>query len=255
MASTVNNRPSTVGRLASPARPRAARARGVTLIEVMIAVALVAMLSVGMFMGLGGLSTARLRQSSTSIVNAIRLAYNHANATSRPTRLVFDFEARTISIEDSPGRMLVQSGDRTGGAEAATDIERAVVAESEKILDGPRAPRASFAPVGKILGFEYDEQVGTAQKHLGEGIFFRQIEVGHEDVAVTEDRVYLYFWPGGQTERASIQIQKGKGDADDDDVLSIIVSPLTGKTQIVSGRRDMVRVRSDEESTEVEEAL
>jgi general secretion pathway protein H len=229
--------------------------RGVTLIEVMIAVALVALLSVGMFMGLGGLSTARLRQSSTSITNVIRLAYTHANATSRPTRLVFDFEGRTVSLEDSPGRMLVQSGDRTGGAEAATDIERTVVAESEKILDGPRAPRANFASVGQILGFEYDEPGANGVKRLGEGIYFRQIEVGHEDVAVTEDRVYLYFWPGGQTERASIQIQKGKGDVDDTDVLSILVAPLTGKTEIVSGRRDMMRVRDDEEATEVEESL
>lgn len=230
-------------------------ARGMTLIEAMLVVAMIALLAGGMFVGLGGLSSARFRESSTSITSAIRIAYNHANATSRPTRLVFDFESRTISIEESQGRMLLKQGELSGGAAAATDVERAVVAESEEILEGPRAPRASFSPVGKILGFEYDEEKGAGKKTLREGIYFRQIEVGHEDEPATEGRVYLYFWPGGQTELASIQIQKGTGDVDDSDIISVTVSPLTGKTAIDGGPIDMPRPRGDEEMSERADSL
>ncbi len=221
----------------------------------MIVVGLVAMLAGGTFVGLGGLSSARLRESSTSIVSAIRIAYNHANATSRPTRLVFDFESRTVTIEDSPGRMFLRQGERTGGAAAATDMERAVIAESEEILGGPRASRASFQPVGKILGFEYDADKETSKKTLAEGIFFRRIEVAHEDAPVTEDRVYLYFWPGGQTERAAIQIQKTQGDVDEGDIITITVSPLTGKTMILGGALDMPRPISDEDVSERADTL
>lgn len=230
-------------------------ARGVTLIEVMIVVALVAMLSGGMFVGLGGLASARLRESSTNVVSAIRIAYNHANATSRPTRLVFDFETRTISIEESPGRMLLRDGEISGGASAATDLERAIQAEAEEIVDGPRAKRASFVPVGKILGFEYDDEKERGQKKLADGIFFRQIEVQHEETSVLEGRAYLYFWPGGQTELASIQIQRGTGDVDDDDVISITVSPLTGKTKIHGGPIDMARPLTDEDMSERADTL
>jgi general secretion pathway protein H len=184
------------------------------------------------------------------VVSAIRIAYNHANATSRPTRLVFDFESRTISIEESTGRMLLKSGDITGGAAAATDVEKAVVAESEEILEGPRAARPQFTPVGKILGFEYDEEKERGMKRLADGIFFRQLEVQHEDSAATEGRVYLYFWPGGQTELAAIQIQKGEGDVDDDDIITITVAPLTGKTVIRGGPIDMPRPRTDEDLSE-----
>jgi general secretion pathway protein H len=147
--------------------------------------------------------------------------------------------------------MLVQSGDRTGGAAAATDLEQMVVAESAEILEGPRAERAAFSAVSGILGFEYDEASQIAQKSLRDDIFFRQIEVAHEDEPVTEDRVYLYFWPGGQTERAAIQIQKTKGtDVSEKDIITIRVSPLTGKTEILGGPIAMLRPRTDEDASE-----
>lgn len=235
--------------------PKLYAQRGVTLIEVMIVVGLVTLLSAGMFMGLGGLASARLRESSTSVVSAIRIAYNHANATSRPTRLVFDFESRTITIEESPGRMLLKRGERTGGAAAATDLERAVIEESDGILEGPRTARPSFQPVGKILGFEYDEAAKAGHKTLRDGIVFRQIEVAHEEGPVTEDRVYLYFWPGGQTERAAIQIQKSGGESEKDDVITITVAPLTGTTAILGGALDMPRPMSDGEASERADSL
>jgi general secretion pathway protein H len=225
--------------------------RGVTLIEVLVALSIAAMLAGVAFIGMGGLSSARLRESSTLIVGAVRAAYSHANATSRPTRIVFDFEAETIALEDSVGRMFVQNGDRTGGAAAATDLEQEAVAESEAILEGPRAPRPTFQPVKKILGFEHDDSKGVAMKQLATGIHFRQIEVAHEDEEATTDRVYLYFWPGGQTERASIQIQKGEEtDAEDHEIITVLVSPLTGKTAVVGGPVEMPRPRTDEEASE-----
>ena len=110
-------------------------------------------------------------------------------------------------------------------------------------------------PVGKILGFEYDEQRGRGQKMLAEGVFFRQIEVGHENTSVTEGRAYLYFWPGGQTELASVQIQKGTADVDDDDIISITVSPLTGKTVIHGGPVDMPRPLDEEDYSERSDTL
>lgn len=229
------------------------RQRGVTLIEVLVVVAIVAMLTGGVVMGAGSLMTARLRESASLIASAVRVAYNHANATSRVTRLVFDFAERTVTIEDSPGKMFLQSGDRTGGAAAATDIEQSVMAESEAILEGIRAPRPSFSPVTNLLGFS-GEKGAQAQKPLSSNIYFRQVEVDHEDQPVTQDRVYVYFFPGGQAERAAIQIQRGpESDVDEDDVLTIAVAPLTGKIEIFGGPVDMPRPRTEEEASERED--
>ncbi len=225
-----------------------AGSRAVTLIETLVAIALVAVLAGMAFLGMGLLRSARLRQSTTLIAGAVRAAYNHANATSRPTRLVFDFASRTIAIEESAGRMLLQHGERTGGAAGADEIEQEAVAAAEEILEGPRAPRASFQHV-KTLGFQTEK--GTARE-LPQSVYFRQIEVAHEEEPVTEERVYLYFWPGGQTERAAIQVMLGNdNNAEDNKVMTVqVLSPLTGKIAIDRGPIEMPRPRTDEEESE-----
>lgn len=223
-----------------------------TLVELLVAVGLVMLLSGGMYVGVGGLSSSRLRESSTLVAGAVRVAYSHANATSRPTRLVFDIGARTVAVEDTPGRMYVQSGDRTGGAQAATELEREIVEDTESILEGPRPPRPSFQPVTKLLGFVQDNPGGG--KTLAKGIYFRQVEVGHEDDPVTTERAYLYFWPGGQTELAAIQLQKGNdNDVSDRSIITVQVAPLTGKVSIVGGPVDMARPMRDEDMSERED--
>ena len=120
--------------------------RGVTLIEVIIVLALLALVSGTAMFGIGALGTARLRQSATLVTSAIRVAYNHASQSGKPTRLVFEFETRSVSIEQARTRHFVKTWDRTGGAEAATEAERDALSEAEAILEGPRAPRASFEP-------------------------------------------------------------------------------------------------------------
>lgn len=227
----------------------ARRRRGATLIEIIIAIGLVALLMGGAALGLGMYSGARLKSSVTMVAGAIRIAYNHANATSRPTRLVFDFGQRSLRLEESSGKQLLQTQDRTGGAVAASDAEHAALEEAESIVEGPRAPRASFSPVA-AMGIETED--GRPGKQLEPGISFRQIEVEHESDPITEDIVYLYFWPGGQTERASIQIQRGDG-LGEGDVLTLLVSPLTGKVTLERGALEMLRPIDDEDASERED--
>src|SRR5262245_4950426 len=227
--------------------------RGVTLVEILVALAIAVLIAGGTFLGFGAIGNARLRESSTLIAGAIRVAYNHANATSRPTRLVFDLSERTISVEDTEGRMLVQSGDRTGGAAAADEIEAETQAESEAIVEGTRAPKPEFRPVKKLLGYDPEKPGGL--KQLADGIYFRQIEVAHEDEpARGEGRVYLYFWPGGQTERAAIQLQRSNlDDVSDSEIITISVSPLTGKVEVRGGPIQMARPTNENEASERED--
>jgi general secretion pathway protein H len=59
------------------------------------------------------------------------------------------------------------------------------------------------------------------------------VQTAHDDTPKTEGFAYLHFWPGGQTERATIQIKAEKGD--DSSGLTLIVSPLTGKVSVSAG--------------------
>src|SRR6516164_2097143 len=131
---------------------RGRRERGVTLIEVMMVVGIVAVASGLAILGSGAADSARLRRSATLIASAARVAYGHANASSKVVRLVFNFEQRTVAIEESSSQLWLAKNERTGGAQAATDAERKAIDEADSIVKGVRAPRPSFRPV-KAFGF------------------------------------------------------------------------------------------------------
>ncbi|MGK4009256.1 prepilin-type N-terminal cleavage/methylation domain-containing protein [Sorangium sp. So ce1036] len=225
------------------------RTRGLTLVEVLITVTVIAVISGSVILGMGAVTSARLKRSAALVAGAVRVAYAHANAQSKPVRLVFDFEERMIALEESTSALAIERNDRTGGAAAATDAERAAVEEAESILKGPRAPRPAFQPA-KAYGFNPEE--GRAGKELSSGVRFLQVETAHQDDPVAEGRAYLYFWPGGQTERAAIQLSLGAGGTDDS-VMTVLVSPLTGKTELRRGKVSMPRPRDDAEASERED--
>lgn len=221
-------------------------ARGVTLVEVLIVVAIIGVTSGLAVLGSGATDSARLRRSAVMIASAIKVAYGHANATSRVVRLVFNLDQRTVGIEESQGQLWLSKNDRTGGAAAATDAERRAVEEAESILKGPRVARPSFSPV-KAFGFSADK--GKQGKELERNIRFLQVETSHQDDVVKADQAYLYFWPGGQTERAAVQLSIG-GSVLDVDCLTVLVSPLTGKAEMKKGRYNMPRPRDDRDESE-----
>jgi general secretion pathway protein H len=112
-----------------------------------------------------------------------------------------------------------------------------------------------FVPT-KAFGFKPD--AGKTGRALPSGIRFLQIETEHSDEAEVTGRAYLYFWPGGQTERASVQLTKAAGTdrtADAADTLSVVIQPLTGKADIKGGKMPMPRPRTPYEASERQEAV
>ncbi len=224
-----------------PSRMRRGQ-RAVTLIETLIAIALIAIVSGMGFVGMGALSAARLKRSTTLVASSVKVAYGYANASSKTVRLVFDFENNKILLEQSGDRLLLERG-QTGGAEGASELEREAQAAAEALRQGPRAPRAGFEPA-TTLGFDKDG------KELPAGIRFWQVQTGHQDEPVSEGRAYLYFFPGGLTENAAVQVINGADSNDETNFMSVLVAPLTGRASISRGRVEMPEPRSEEEASE-----
>jgi general secretion pathway protein H len=165
-------------------------------------------------------------------------------------RIVFDMDAQRLALEETSDRMLrvkdsggtSASGKNTEGAAAgadpATEAEKEAIEYSEGILKGPKAPRAKFK--GIAIGAGADAQKG---RDLGMGIAYRLVQTEHDSKPRDKGRAYLYFWPGGGTERAVIQLQQKNGDT----VLSVLVSPLTGRAQIKRGKFDYEEPRTEDD--------
>lgn len=223
-----------------------------TLIEVLIVMALIALILGAVVIGSGQMSSSRLRHSSAMISGAIRVGFSRATASSKTVRLVMDFTDNAIWLEEGDQPHLVQSKDLTGtgGAAAATTVEQQLLEDTSRILKGPSAPRTTFKEID-AMGLVASEP-GKGHKALERNIKFRQVQTAHDDTERKEGRAYLYFWPGGQTERAAIQLKIGNSD-DEHDVVTLIVAPLTGKVTIKDGAVSLPTPQDDKEASDRED--
>ncbi len=238
---------------------RGARARGVTLLEILITLSVVVVVTVGVGFGLGAASTARLRRSAALVASAVKAAYTHAAQTGKPTRVVFELAAGTITVEEADRPMLLQAGDKSGGAEPATEAEREAAEEAKSVLTGPRAPRASFKPVKprafQLMGADARSDGEAPTRSVEAGVRFVSIDTRRQEAAETEGRGYVYCFPGGSTEAAAIvlTLAASAGVPDETNSVTVIVSPLTGKSDIRRGVLPLPKPRSEAELSERDE--
>jgi general secretion pathway protein H len=236
-----------------------ASSRGMTLVEVLVVVVIAVIVSVMLVGGSGQLAGARLKHAATALTGAVRVAFTRSTSTSKHLRLVFDIDASTMWLEEADAPMLVTLKDKTGagGADPATEAEKAAIAEGEGILKGPKLARPQFHPVGGIsmtadqvtAGKDGAPVGGKGPLPLPRGIKFRSVQSLHDSDPRTAGRAYLYFWPGGLTERSSIQLRIGASE-EDGDTLSLLVSPLTGKVTVKNGPNALVIPLDDRSASE-----
>jgi general secretion pathway protein H len=208
-----------------------------TLIEILLVLALVALIAGGVMSGTGALGGSRQRAAATLVLTAVRLAMTQANSNGVPVRIVFDIDQSRIWIEETRSRMLRSNtedeDDLTAGAAAATEAENRAADEAKRIVEGPREPPPQFSPL-PLLGVDPDDEgLGRA---LGGDVKFVGIQTEHDPEVRTEGRAYLYFWPGGGTEKAIVSLGRP-----DNEPVNVLVSALTGRAQIVRGEIEFER--------------
>lgn len=197
---------------------------GFTLIEVILVVAIIAVVVTGATFGLGAITRTRLRSSAFKVTSAARFAYNRSLTQGTTTRLLFDFEKNTMAVEetDTPVTLATEAQLESDGGEAVDpwDLARARL---EKPLD-PIEPSSPFQPItnqsGKVL------ERYTAQP-VGDGISIHALLTPHDTDKRIDGEGSVYFFPGGLTEHAVVQLTDTS-----DTVYSVEIHPLTGNARI-----------------------
>ena len=226
-------------------RPR----RGFTLIEMMVALTIVVVMFAAVVYGVGALTGARAKESSTELAGVIRNLYDTAALSGKTCRLVFDLPGE----RDVAGAVVWRAECAKSGITAAAKRDDELKAAGDKKgkdkladdkrfrrLDSDGAPSVQelqdreknrVEEATKFSSFQSDNVV---EKHLASSV---RVEVW---TAKQKDKVktgpaYLYFFPQGFTERAQIWIRQGSN------TWTLTVSPLTGKTVIFSESLEMPR--------------
>ena len=207
------------------------RARGMTLLEIGIALAIVAGLLALVVPSFSSVARVQLRQKSGQLAGGVRSLYGASAVSGKSCRLVMDLDAAAYWSECAQGSVrLASEGERAraGAREASREEEllATVAQRGDNISDEDRtraelARKSAFTPTGDV-----------PRTALGGSVRFAAVWVSHQPERYVTGKAFLYFWPTGLTETASIQLAQG------DDVNTILVEPLTGKIRIASGRVD-----------------
>lgn len=220
--------------------------RAFSLLEVLITIGIMAIMTTAATLGVGALSNARLKRSAVMVAATVRLAYAHASASGKATRVVFDFDSKTLQIEESSKLLKLEKGSISGGAAAATELEKQLQADAERFSRGPAKSQPTFS-VAKVMGFEGDTESGRS---LADKTKILRVEVVSLDEPMDAARAYLHFWPGGRAQQAAIQVSADTEAPEDSEVMTVLVHPLTGRTEILRGRVDLKRPETDDEASE-----
>ncbi len=206
-----------------------AKARGMTLIEVGIALAVAGLMLALAIPAMNTVTRAQLRQKTGQLAGGVRALYGAAAIGGRTCRLTFDLDVNAYWSECAKTNVrLDREGERSqNGARVATrDEDLAADTGREGMTAEERekqalAQKSAFTPSGEIPRTE-----------LGPSVKITDVWVQHQPERYTSGKAYLYFWSSGLTESASIHLAQA------DDVYSILVAPLTGRAKVVGQRVD-----------------
>src|SRR5690606_18922575 len=206
-------------------------------------IALMGLLASSIFFGGGLMSGARERGATSLLISAVRKGLAHANASGRPVRLVFDLDNHRVHLEEASSSRVVRDNPKTVDLRArAKRLEQQVRKQAEQDLEGDPGGGPSFRPI-PLLGDDKEPS-----RELGSGVKFRLVQTDRDPDPINSGKAYLYFWPGGVTEHAVIQIGSGS-----DDGLTVRVSALTGRASVEKGRGSLPEPRIDGEYSERED--
>jgi prepilin-type N-terminal cleavage/methylation domain-containing protein len=212
---------------------------GFTLVEVCIAVAIMALVSAVMVPALGGTSRAELRRAAHKIGGTVRQTFNDAALNGRTKRMVFNIgevvQGPAIVIETTDD-ILRFEGD-TGALEVAADPNEnddpitgpfgEPINVTDEGANGSESSQTVHALLGiSKLGKKAARPTFTAQGNvsLPRGIRVSDVMVEGMTQPVIKGLVHLIFFANGYTQAAVIHLEDN-----DKNMYTIKVEALTGR--------------------------
>lgn len=209
---------------------RAPHGRGFTLLEVGIAIFLLALFLGVVAPGFGALSGAEMKKTTGQLAGLMRDTYSRAALSGRSFRVVLDLEEQTFHVEESEGTARLtrerQALDREGKAILDKLDERVEQAKEGSSWEDVEKVRLLSGPAFKAV----DGEDGQPKK-LPADVRIKSAWAEHLEKEARGGVVAVHFFPGGYAEQAIVTL------TDDDDgerTMSVVLHPLTGEVEVVN---------------------
>jgi general secretion pathway protein H len=246
------------------------RSQGFTLIEVMVAMMVIALIATIGVKGFRTVTKGNLREGSAHMSGAIRFLFDRASITGKYHRLVIDLNEGRYWAEVSDDRFFApnqaesepERRKREEKEDAVEDEERKRQ-EKQQLLYGNSSSTSSGASssssfdmskmeVGEFrprrARFAAFKETALKPVTLKKEVRIKSVYTPRMTEPVTAGRVYLYFYPLGQTEPAVITLTDKSGES----VFSLVVHPITGRVRIYNEEvRPNLGVRYDDDGNQV----
>jgi general secretion pathway protein H len=241
-------RPSLDRPCPPPATRRRAVARGgFSLIELMVVIVIMALAAAGMTRSIGALTRTKMRSAAMEIVAASRFAYGRSVSQGTTVRISFDLAQGSIQVQEAHGRVTLARGDDAlrnsldeGGEGDGASVDPWAAAKSR--LEEPLAPTFGRSPFGAVTNDDGEAYKMSTARPLGEGIKVARLLTPHDPAPLTEGNGAIYFFPGGQSEHAVVQLENADGE-----VFSVEIAPLTGRARVYAFAYEPESLSEDDE--------
>jgi general secretion pathway protein H len=224
-----------VSHSAARRRPSARfRERGMTLLEIGIALLIVALMIFVAVPSIEAYAGVRAREEAGRISGAIRYLYGQSALSGKVCRIVFDMDERTWWTECTEGRFTVErEKERSRGGQRVEEKKKPAKPEQPpQPKDEVEAMRLKVEHQAEFSEFK-DDQVTKRTLPDGANV---AVWVGHQREKYTKGKAFLYFFPQGNTERAQIYVSSDHGD-----IYTLVVSPLNGRVRVDDKELDVPR--------------
>ena len=219
-------------------------ARGFTLIEVMVALMVIALIASIGVKGFRAVTKSDLRATTAHLSGAIRYLFDRASITGKYHRLVIDLTEGKYWAEVSDDRFYAPNEaesqsdrkKRESDEAAADEDERKRLEKQQNAYGGGSVSAGSSFDLAKLEVGEFRPRRArfaafkeTALKPVSlKKLKIRSVYTPRMTEPVTSGRAYLYFYPLGQTEPAIVTLTDATGES----VYSLVVHPITGRIRI-----------------------
>lgn len=199
---------------------RADHRRGFTLVELMIVIGIISLVTAAVMPALASLTGADARKAAGELGGSLRYLFDTAALRHATCRMALDVDGRAFWAECAPGKAgLARPGDEAEEEPTEEELERRFPdeedAEQRRLL-----ARSRFGAFSDRL---------LPRRELPGKVAFGEVAVEGRQDPVTKGTAYVYFFPGGQAQRAFIPVEDGKN------VYTVVLEPFTGRARVVTG--------------------